>query len=224
MKKIFALFIACVALVSAAVADTFPVVNIAETAEGIPAALVADIVSSHPDASAINIVSWHQAEASSTSAAGNPVGVLVFPTQYTYSNIKVNYAQRHGKFRSDFLLSVARGATAQLTATYSFSTSAIVSGSVTAGDNKNVALPLAATLGLNINSSVAVTIAVSRVFSGPSESSQYNTRLFYVDYYGDIGGWSCTATRALPASTVQMSGMFIEPTDYVEYSVDKLIQ
>ena len=37
-------------------------------------------------------------------------------------------------------------------------------------------------------------------------------------------GWSCTATRAFPASTVQMSGMFIEPTDYVEYSVDKLIQ
>lgn len=92
------------------------------------------------------------------------------------------------------------------------------------GSDTDAELPAAVTLGLDTTRSLTVEISLSQTFNGPPEDSEYNSRSFYIAYYGDIGGWSCTATRSFPASTVQMAGQFIEPTEYAEYSVDKTIK
>lgn len=220
MKKIAFFFAILLTVFTFALAEDAPTVIVDAPAQNIPDSVIADIVAAHPDAESIHIYAYGQTDHSATANnAVAPQGLFT----YSYSNITKHCAQHHGRFRTDFIISVARGSETTLSTEYSTTVGVGVSGSVTSGTDSSAPMPTSGTLGLNTSCSVTCKISTSRTFRGPSDDSEYNSRSFYVAYYGDIGGWSCTATRSIPASTVQMSGRYVEPTEYAEYSVDNKI-
>ncbi len=218
MKKISFFLCILLCLFTFAAADEAPTVTVDSRASNVPDSIIENLLLTHPDAGSIHIYAYQKAENMRESYVV-PCGVF----HYTYSNISTHCAQHHGCYRTDFLISVARGSTTTLAVEYSYTSGTTVNGSVTVGTDKNAALPTALTLGLNTSCSVSYKVSTSWAFSGPSESSEYNSRSFYVSYYGNIGGWSCTATRSISPSTVQMSGQYIEPLDYVAYSIDRKV-
>ncbi len=220
MKKLSFFLSILLCLFTFASADETPTVIVDSKASNVPDSIIEDLLLTHPYAGSIHIYAYEKAEnVSPSSNVVAPCGL----TYYTYSNISTYCAQHHGCYRTDFLISVARGSTTTLYSEYSYTSGTTVNGSVTVGTDKNVALPTALALGLNTSCSVSCKISTTRNFNGPSEASEYNSRSFYIAYYGNIGGWSCTATRTILPSTVQMSGQYIEPLDYVEYSIDRKI-
>lgn len=218
MKKIIIMLILLLVCFVPALAENTPEVIVDPSVKNVPNYIIDDIITEHPNAGVIHINKVETA--TPLDAISTCSGLSV----YRYSNIAKNYRVFNGRWRTDFIISVARGAETKLSSTYSASVSTSASGSVTSGDDKSAPVPSAYTLGLNLSASVSCTISTERTFKGPSEDSEYNSRSFYVAYFGDIGTWTCTATRTFPASTVQMGGTFIEPVRYAEYSIDEKIK
>lgn len=212
MKKIIIMLILLLVCFVPALAENTPEVIVDPSVKNVPNYIIDDIITEHPNAGVIHINKVETA--TPLDAISTCSGLSV----YRYSNIAKNYRVFNGRWRTDFIISVARGAETKLSSTYSASVSTSASGSVTSGDDKSAPVPSAYTLGLNLSASVSCTISTERTFKGPSEDSEYNSRSFYVAYYGDI------ATRTFPASTVQMGGTFIEPVRYAEYSIDEKIK
>ena len=192
MKKIIIMLILLLVCFVPALAENTPEVIVDPSVKNVPNYIIDDIITEHPNAGVIHINKVETA--TPLDAISTCSGLSV----YRYSNIAKNYRVFNGRWRTDFIISVARGAETKLSSTYSASVSTSASGSC--------------------------TISTERTFKGPSEDSEYNSRSFYVAYYGDIGTWTCTATRTFPASTVQMGGTFIEPVRYAEYSIDEKIK
>lgn len=192
MKKIIIMLILLLVCFVPALAENTPEVIVDPSVKNVPNYIIDDIITEHPNAGVIHI---NKVE---TAMPLDAISTCSGLSVYRYSNIAKNYRVFNGRWRTDFIISVARGAETKLSSTYSASVST--------------------------SASVSCTISTERTFKGPSEDSEYNSRSFYVAYYGDIGTWTCTATRTFPASTVQMGGTFIEPVRYAEYSIDEKIK
>lgn len=109
-----------------------------------------------------------------------------------------------------FVVSVAKGATISLTEKWSASLAA----EATHSDAKE---------GLKLNGTITKEYSKTQTFSGPPESSQYNSREFRVRFYADKGtyeGYYETDMGRGPS----VSGSFKNPLRYAEYTIDRLIQ
>lgn len=189
-----------------------PRVVISDSAASIPPKVVQNILASHPDAEVITITGWHE------TAPEN--GIMICGTDWV--NLSATTTQTNVALNTYFVISVARGASTTLTAEFNKTRSSSTSIDFTNGVS-GIAPPFPVKIGRS--RTVTARILVTRVFSGPSESSEYNSRSFYVRFYGDMGTWSGTAVNTVnPAARVPCSGSWTMPTSYAEYSIDSLIE
>lgn len=180
-----------------------PTVEIDPEADDIPQDVVSDIVNSNPDAGHITITDWGTAPAPDPSAP--------MPLSVQYINIKKTTLEINSVAKDVFVVSVARGETLSLET----SLSASLSPSVTGG-------PSAANLSLK--STIKVTYSVGKTFTGPSESSQYNSREFRIKFYKNSGTYTATAVYSNNGANRQpVSGNWSEPSIYASYSIDRKI-
>lgn len=120
------------------------------------------------------------------------------------------YSGRNFFYDTSFVTSVAKGETYSFSSSEEFTNSASISGSASATD-------------LGITASQSKTYTHSWVFTGPPESSSYNTRSFYIDWYDNGGVYTQTCYYVNGSSRKiewQETGMFYEPYRYVTYSRD----
>lgn len=136
---------------------------------------------------------------------------IVLPIRlFQLSSKQVQYSNRVGK--DAFIISVARGQTVTLGASFSTSLGAQVSGSV-------------GIFELGLNRSVDFGLSASTAFSGPSaaQAQSYNSREFRIKIYergGTYSGrwyWSTNPRQTISYA----SGSWSEPTGYVQYSIDR---
>lgn len=190
-----------------------PVARIESGAVVIPASAVNDILRDHPDASAVTKTGWHSGEPSSDRS-----GISPRRSYRDFTDVKITTTENGATLGTYFLISVAKGATATLSTEFTKTISTSVKLSV--GESTT---PSSGDLG--ISSTVTAKVTTSKTFNGPSESSQYNSRAYYVRFYGDRGTWSATAVWSLnPTRRPKVSGTWSKPTHYAEYSVDSTIK
>lgn len=214
MKKIFSLF--CIMLLlftSIALADSFPTVTIDSSVSGIPGWVIEDICRSHPDAKEIHITGWHNALQPSN---------MVQPAAYgwSYSNVVVTKTTSDAVLGDYFIISVARGAEKTLSSTWTRTISSSLQVATSSTDD----FPVPSTNTLGISASITSSYTTTLLFHGPEESSPYNSRQYRVKFYGDKGTWSATAIWDFNIMRrSQLTGTWIKPTYYAEYSIDQLI-
>lgn len=217
MKKIFCLFCIMTLLFTSivvAVADSFPIVTIDPCVSGIPGWVIEDICHSHPDAKEIHITGWHNVLQSPNTVQPAAYG-------WTYRDIVVTKTTSDALLGDYFIISVARGAEKTLSSTWTKTISSSLQ--VTSSSSSDSPVPSTNTLG--ISASVTTSYTTTLLFRGPAESSPYNSRQYRVKFYGDKGTWSATAIWEVNiARRVQLTGTWIKPTYYLEYSIDQLVQ
>lgn len=160
---------------------------------------------------AANAVAANQVAAVNSLTAVNSEASpsLIFPDYHTYVSKTYN---SYGAYNlTQFVTSVARGATYSFSSSRSFTISANVTGGAKAVD-------------ISVNASMTRTYSTTYTFNGPSESSQYTTRMFYIDWYTDNGSYHryCLDESTTPYPTLvwEQYGDFYAPAYYVEYSRD----
>ncbi len=120
------------------------------------------------------------------------------------------YNMLHG---TDFVTSVAKGETYQFSKSITFTNSASITGGATPFD-------------IGITSSQSKTYQETWTFNGPPESSSYNSRSFYIDWYDNGGVYNRTCylvNSNLRELQWSQMGVFYEPSKYVTYSRDSKI-
>lgn len=108
-----------------------------------------------------------------------------------------------------FVISVAKGSKVTLSQTWSES----VSASVTHAEARTA---------LKLNGTITKTYTKTQSFTGPPESSSYNSREYRVKFYVEDGkykGYYITDMGRGPS----ISGTFRNPLKYAEYSINKRI-
>lgn len=180
-----------------------PTVEIVPEAADIPQDVVSDIVSSNPDAGHITITDW------GTAPEPNPWAPM--PLSVQYINIEKTTSAVNSGANDVFVVSVARGETLSLNTSWSASLSPSVTGGPSAAN-------------LSLKSTIKVTYSVGKTFTGPSESSQYNSREFRIKFYKNSGTYTATAVYFNNGANRQpVSGNWTEPSKYASYSIDKKI-
>lgn len=106
-----------------------------------------------------------------------------------------------------FVTSVAKGQTREIGKEWKYSVKASATGGVSA-----------ASLGLNLESEKKYKRTDK--FSGPPESSQYNSRRFYVKFHKKHGTYKREITGRQSKHTTVKTGTYTEPNGYDSYSVD----
>lgn len=139
----------------------------------------------------------------------------VKPMSLPYFDIKLEktysaYNILHG---TSFVTSVAKGETYQFSESITFTNSASVTGGATPFD-------------IGITSSQSKTYTHTWTFNGPSESSSYNSRSYYIDWYDD-GGLYNRACYLVDGKYRELQwsqmGVFYEPNRFVTYSRDSKV-
>lgn len=130
---------------------------------------------------------------------------LVMGVQITEKKItKSSYV-----IKDAFVISVAKGSKVTLSQTWSES----VSASVTHAEARTA---------LKLNGTITKTYTKTQSFTGPPESSSYNSREYRVKFYVEDGtykGYYITDMGRGPS----ISGSFRNPLKYAEYSINKRI-
>ena len=106
-----------------------------------------------------------------------------------------------------FITSVARGSSKSFTKSVTYSVNGSITGQLSAKQ-------------LSIAGSVSETYTTSRTFDGPSETSRYKTRNFYIRWEGHEGNYTAEIFIPYIGNWTPTSGRFVEPVRGIEYSVD----
>lgn len=135
----------------------------------------------------------------------------------SYTDLYIYPAQSVTKEASDyFIISVAKGQTITRTTEFSEKCSLTLTTSFDTSLGIDV-IGLTASLGSQTTSEISVTVTTSEYFSGPPESSQYNSREYRVKFYHRYRDFRITVNGEYEF------GHFWEPMHYSRYSIDKLI-
>ncbi|MBN2444977.1 MAG: hypothetical protein JXJ04_26720 [Spirochaetales bacterium] len=163
--------------------------------------IINDLVESNPDASAINLNDVAIAETTPDQ------------TRYQWYDLWISWKTTKTRTisnilaKTSFVCSVAKGETYQLSSTWEQSLSASISGTYYAS--------------FSLSSTIKKTYTKSYTFSGPPESSSYNSRLYYVKFYEHRGNWA-QEVKGWPSNHISYySGTYKEPSYYASYSVDR---
>lgn len=173
-------------------------VVIEDSATGIPQEIIDEIARENPNTT-ITFTNYVEAEPAITPRI--VFGITITSKTTTASN----YIDK-----DVFVISVAKGSTKTLTESWTASLAA----EATHSDAKE---------GLKLNGTITKSYSKTEVFSGPLESSQYNSREFRVRFYADKGtyvGYYETDMGRGP----EVSGSFKNPLRYAEYTIDRVIQ
>lgn len=111
--------------------------------------------------------------------------------------------------KDSFVISVAKGSKITLSETWSESLSA----SVTHAQAKK---------SLKLNGTITKTYTKTQSFSGPPESSAYNSREYRVKFYAEMGTYKGYYITDMGRGS-SVSGSFKNPLRYAEYSIDKKV-
>ena len=140
------------------------------------------------------------------------------PSDFGYKNIKTTYSNKKSNqvLGDKFQFSVAKGESVTLTQDYEYTFSGSFTGSPFAS----------ASLGVGV--SITGKYTKSTTYSGPSNSSPYNSREFRLKILGETGNWAQTADKWLMVngkytsfiSSVSSNGTYKKPTSWLDYSVD----
>lgn len=117
MKKIIIMLILLLVCFVPALAENTPEVIVDPSVKNVPNYIIDDIITEHPNAGVIHI---NKVE---TAMPLDAISTCSGLSVYRYSNIAKNYRVFNGRWRTDFIISVARGAETKLSSTYSASIS-----------------------------------------------------------------------------------------------------
>jgi hypothetical protein len=191
-------------------------VNIYKEAQGkISDDSIKELIERHPKAGMINIhnVTEPQASKEDDSIQGCGYYNPCVGSEYTVtSKTKTSYDNMGS---SKFIISVPKGSTKSLSSSTTKSTNTSVSGG-TSGMNTEVKSQL--------NWGVSKSYSTSITWSGPPESSKYNSRSYYWAGKYDYGNWRGREdiySEGEIYETKYYNGNFSEYVRYVEYSVDE---
>lgn len=127
---------------------------------------------------------------------------ITYPTTLTLLSSNV-------VMKDDFIISVAKGETSQLSVEYNVTVDQKISGSYY-------------TLSAELKSSVTAKFLISKIWTGPSEGSGYNSREFRVKYYGNK--YNYVQQRLLDGYVSgTKEGKVTKPTKYLSYSIDHVV-
>lgn len=147
----------------------------------------------------------------------SPENNLVRQTTYTtYPIVHIFKATSATKLaEDDFIVSVARGQTVTISTQLEFGIDVSYTPSLESSFSALDIVTVQSAIEGSISAHLTLTVFASTTFSGPSESSSYNTRTFRVKFYHRIRDYK--STDILGEVTYRS---FWEPMYYVQYSVD----
>ncbi|MMZ64278.1 hypothetical protein D1872_265910 [compost metagenome] len=173
---------------------------------------------SNPDAGLITIYEYSEVqnvEDRTRQINNSPSALLPITYVYKYTNSK-SVTEADALSKDEFKFSVARGEEVTLSQTYTGSLKGSISGSPF---DKGA-----------IGAEVTITAQYTKgtKYSGPSESSSYNTREFRMKFYEERGTWkqikeAISTINQEVIATETKTGTYKKPTRYLSYSVDKKV-
>lgn len=167
----------------------------------IPENILEELQNEYPDAVQITIYGYYEVP--------EPTVPEIVP-QYVNKISKVNKTttQYNVMTKNEFIISVAKGQTIQLSSTTTFSLEANVSGKASVAD-------------LGLKSSISQTFTTSMTWTGPEANSTANSREYRIKFYENQGTY--TAVRQFGPTGMgfeEISGTWSEPVKYLQYSID----
>lgn len=175
-----------------------PEITIMPEAADISADELLGIIHDHPNAGKIVVYAVMDHSAPDVS-----------PSSFT--NISYTVSKRDTYLGRDFVISVAKGQTGQFSKETSFTLSSSTTGDLSPAQ-------------IGINTSCTAKYSSNYTFSGPPESSSYNSRSYYIKWYGNTGTWKAYFIYDInPTRQYWVNGTFREVTRYVMYSVDERV-
>lgn len=185
----------------------------------IPQELIQDLIESNPDAGLITIYDYSEVPSvqDRTIQSYESPSALLPPTYvYRYTTSK-SVTQPDALVKDEFKFSVARGEKVTLSQTYTGSLKGSISGSPW---DKGA-----------IGAEITITAQYYKgtIYSGPPESSSYNTREFRMKFYEERGTWkqireAISTINQEVIATETKTGSYNKPTRYLSYSIDKTIR
>jgi hypothetical protein len=186
-----------------------PQIIIGDTAAPVPNNVIQDIIKENPDAGQITITDFGTSDVNKSNTSNQPMALAA---GISYTNVVKNQTQSGVLAKTSFVISVAKGQTVAIGYEWSDSLSCTITG----GIDKN---------SLGITGNISTKYSATQTFSGPSESSAYNSRSYYVKFYENRGTYTATCHDSLLGTTITypVSGSYTEPAYFVSYSVDSKV-
>lgn len=199
-----------------------PLVVISPEAESIPNYIVEQIIEENPDAGVINIYDYGDMPNTDVNNIDKKEPIITPQTSLItlIENVKTTKTVTDSNHlaKDEFKFSVAKGEEVTLSYTYSGELTGSISG---ISFNK-------ADIGAEIT--IKGEYKKGTKYSGPGESSSYNTREFRMKFYEELGTYKQTADRNTYFSgklqsteKVAQTGTYKKPTKFASYSIDKKI-
>ncbi|MHA9739373.1 hypothetical protein [Robinsoniella peoriensis] len=193
--------------------------------DNIPNDIIQDIIEDNPDASEITIHDYQEFPDTvilEDNMSEMPIGPVARNAGLWYSYGKVSTTKTTSseyECKNEFKFSVAKGQKVTLKQEYKGS----LKGSYTG-------IPISVgNLGVNIE--ITGKYSKGTTYSGPPESSRYNSRRFSMKFYAVKGSYTQTQkvykyfdAKLLSTSTNKKTGTYEKPTRYASYSVDSSIR
>lgn len=207
-----------------------PQIIINPGAQDTPEYVIQEILTENPDAGVIHLIDYdHLPDTSKSlidknveivsnindniSLALNPIGFYTTYGKPTTSKTVTVYDEFA---KDEFKFSVAKGETVTLSKSYTGSLTGSISGSVFD----------AAEVGAE--TTITCTYNKGTQYTGPSESSSYNSREYRMKFYQNSGKYTQTRKvythyygTIIETTTQTVSGTFKKPSKFLSYSIDK---
>ena len=185
----------------------------------IPQEVIQDLKESNPDAGLITIYEYGEVQSvqDRNIQSNNSPSALLPPTYVYRITSSKSVTQSDVLVKDEFKFSVAKGEDVTLSQTYTGSLKGSISGSPW---DKGA-------IGAEITITAQYTKGTK--YSGPPESSIYNTREFRMKFYEERGTWRqirdaiSTITQEVIATETK-TGNYNKPTRFVSYSLDKTVR
>ncbi len=186
-----------------------PKVVIGDTAEPVPDYVIQDIIKANPDAGQINITEYGTSDINKNKTVNQR---MALQTELYFSNVVKTQTQSGVLVSTNFVTSMAKGQSMSIGYEWSSTLSCTINGNIDA-------------YSLGITESMTRSYSASTSFSGPPESSPYNTRFYYVNFYENRGTYTATCYDPFPGWYINypVSGSYTEPAYYASYNVDATV-
>lgn len=193
--------------------------------DNIPRDIIQDIIEDNPDASEITIYDFQEFPDTvilEDNIPETPSGPVARNAGLWYSYGKVSTTKTTSAeyvHKDEFKFSVAKGQKVTLKQEYKGS----LKGSYTG-------IPISVG-NLGVNMEITGKYSKGTTYSGPPESSRYNSRKFNMKFYAVKGSYTQTQkvyqyfdAKLLSTSTTKKTGTYVKPTRYASYSVDSTVR
>lgn len=170
--------------------------------QSVPEEIIQQLIEENPDAGKIIIYEYGEVQENESSIEPRLIR--------GFSEVVKTYNAYDVLVEDVFVTSVAKGQTTTLQSDWSHTLGCEITGSIDS-------------VSLGIKDSITKNFSTTVVFSGPLETSNYNSREYRVKFFENQGTYTALAHDDLPGWIIKVpiSGTFTEPSKYASYSVDK---